>query len=100
MGETNVLFFEHIQWYSHRGYLRALAAAVGASCERYPQIQIDYSAQIVRNAQVTSRKFMTFRMGLWLFVCGLLTPVGALVFALCLHEFDQRQDAGLTAERD
>lgn len=97
-GENNILFFEHIQRYSRTAYLDAVADALELRRDKFTKIEEDYSAQIIRNAQVASRKFAAFRNAMWLLVHGLLTPIGGMAVYALYHSHDEKHDSGLVIQ--
>lgn len=93
---SSKVFFGHVQHYSASRYLADLSVAVDTQRASFLPLELDYAGQIIRNAQIASRKFTYFRYAIWLTLAGLISPLGAGLLYWWLAESEASRDAGVT----
>ena len=74
----NPLFFGHACKYSKRTYLDLFNKYIESSASNSLNIESAISDQIVNNSRIAFIKFSIFGSAVFLFLAGILTPVGAL----------------------
>lgn len=80
---NNVLFFGEIRNLSPEQYLEQFLSALGQEKRDFSQFERDYANQIVVNSTICYKKYNFFRLGIWLLLCGIITPIfGILLYLL------------------
>jgi len=75
----NPLFFGHACKYSKRTYLELFNRYSQLDSHKECQLELAFCDQIVNNSKISFIKYRVFSSAVFLFLAGVLTPLGALV---------------------
>jgi hypothetical protein len=75
----NPLFFGHACKYSKRTYLELFNRYIELDAHKECQLELAFCDQIVNNSRISFIKYQVFSSAVFLFLAGVLTPLGALV---------------------
>lgn len=75
----NPLFFGHACKYSKRTYLELFNRHSELASHKECQLELAFCEQIVNNSKISFIKYRVFSSAVFLFLAGVLTPLGALV---------------------
>lgn len=75
----NPLFFGHACKYSKRTYLALFNRYSELNSNQESQLELIFCDQIVNNSKISFIKYRVFSSAVFLFLAGVLTPLGALV---------------------
>lgn len=85
-GADNLLYFGHIANYSKRDMRERLFAACGGDPNRCSDIENAYIEQIIINSRIANHKFGYFNVACWIFLSGLVTPLGSVLCYLAFKD--------------
>jgi hypothetical protein len=75
----NPLFYGHACKYSKRTYLELFNRHSEFGSNKESQLELDFCDQIVNNSRISFIKYRVFSGAVFLFLAGVLTPLGAFV---------------------
>lgn len=78
----NPLFFGHAGKYSKKSYLEIFNKYLGGQNVDQMSLELAICDQIVTNSRIAIIKYGTFDRAIYLFLAGILTPIGALLWFL------------------
>jgi Family of unknown function (DUF5706) len=85
----SLLFFGDCHKYGVNSYLAALYKACRVTPELPPPpLYRMYTEQTINNSRIAWRKFSYFRGATWATMCGLFTPVVAIILFVVVHTYD------------
>lgn len=80
--KASLIFYGHIAEYEPQSYVEALHAESGAEPAAIVSIEVDYAQQIIINSRIAVRKYLCFKVGLWLTVLALLLLLVASLMSI------------------
>ncbi len=75
----NLLYFDHVSKYTPKKYLEALACAAEIQDHKSNQLELMLAKQIIANSVIARRKFIIFKIAIWLTISAVITPILAWV---------------------